>query len=405
MGKILLFSGWQTCNIGDIGHTFGTLRYLEEFVPEASVTVGIFNSNDAVLRLLNARFPAVEVVSADYADLTVPSPLRDLFDASDLIIQNSGMHYNTLYGLEPVMLRACVERNKAFGLYGQSFDGFGDDREEIVQMLSRADFIFCRDRKSLDYLNECSVTPGVLDFGPDGCFGIDVADDAAATDYLQRVGLEPGNFITVTLRSNVPNLKGPANRLTPEVVTDAHEKEHNRWAAKLIELIIAWVAETEIKVLLAPEIDKEIDGARRLIWEKLPEDIRSFVVCRDRPFWTVDEAAAIYSRAKTVVSMEPHSCIMALANGVPAVHCYVRKHGVKAYMFDDIGLGKWLHDIESVPAEDVLEQLLRIENDPHAARRDVDAAMERVHEASRRMSAPIRKRLETATAVAEPVLV
>lgn len=404
MGNILLFSGWQTCNIGDIGHTFGTLRYLEEFVPEASVSVGIFNSNDDVLRVLGERFPKVRVVPADYNELAGPSPLRDLFDESDLIIQNSGMHYNTLYGLEPTLLRVCSEQGKPFGLYGQSFDGFGDDVEEVVQMLSTADFIFCRDRNSLDYLKECGVTSSVMDFGPDGCFGIDVTDDAAALRYLQQVGLESGEFITVTLRSNVPNLNGHGNRLTPTVVTEDAAREHDRWAARLIELITSWVTKTGIKVLLAPEIDKEMDGARQLIWEKLPANIRSSVVCRNRPFWTVDEAAAIYARAKAVVSMEPHSCIIALANGVPALHYYVRKHGVKAFMFEDIGLGKWLHDIETIPVPDVLEQLLFIESNPEQARRDVADAMSRVHEASRRMSEPIRNRLSGVASAPEPVL-
>lgn len=37
--RILLRSSWQTVNIGDIGHTPGVIRLLEQYLPEAEVTL------------------------------------------------------------------------------------------------------------------------------------------------------------------------------------------------------------------------------------------------------------------------------------------------------------------------------------------------------------------------------
>ena len=44
--KVLLYSGWNTHNIGDQGHTPGTLRFLEKNFPEAIITVWLYKTND-----------------------------------------------------------------------------------------------------------------------------------------------------------------------------------------------------------------------------------------------------------------------------------------------------------------------------------------------------------------------
>ena len=77
--------------------------------------------------------------------------------------------------------------------------------------------------------------------------------------------------------------------------------------------------------------------------------------------------------------MEPHSCIIGLANGVPAIHYYSPKHGVKAKMFADIGLGKWLHNIDTDAVENVLKPLFDIVENREAALREVQTAMAQVH--------------------------
>jgi hypothetical protein len=59
---ILLQSAWDTINIGDIGHTPGTLRVLEEHLPEVKVVLWASKLDDRVEALLRRRFPKVEIL-------------------------------------------------------------------------------------------------------------------------------------------------------------------------------------------------------------------------------------------------------------------------------------------------------------------------------------------------------
>src|SRR3954470_7704379 len=65
---VLLQSAWATKNIGDVGHTPGTLRFLEQYLPEAKVVVWAANTNAAVDAMLRSRFPKVEVVKGSLAE-------------------------------------------------------------------------------------------------------------------------------------------------------------------------------------------------------------------------------------------------------------------------------------------------------------------------------------------------
>src|SRR5690349_16984009 len=51
--RILLYSGWAHHNIGDVGHTPGTLRYLSQHLPEVRITCWLRKSKPAVLAMLS----------------------------------------------------------------------------------------------------------------------------------------------------------------------------------------------------------------------------------------------------------------------------------------------------------------------------------------------------------------
>ena len=48
----------------------------------------------------------------------------------------------------------------------------------------------------------------MLEFGPDGCFGIDVRDDERGLATMKKLGLEEKKFITVQIRTNTPKAPG-----------------------------------------------------------------------------------------------------------------------------------------------------------------------------------------------------
>lgn len=382
--SILLLSGWATHNIGDVGHTPGTLRYLTEHLPDTRVTVLISKTNDAVTGMLKKRFPNVAILQGkiDNNGKCDTSELQSAFDGADLVMQNSGMLYNRFWGPPIGILYACKAKDKAFGMYGQSFDGMRpSEAETLPKFYSRASFMFTRDTESLKYLRSLPITPAVLEFGPDGCFGIDVRDDEKANAFMAAKGLKPREFVCVILRSDAAELGSEKD--DPAVKAKAAERL-KVWTAKLIDVVTQVVRTTGLTVALVPEVEKEIWAAKSLIFEKLPDDVRAKVVCRDT-WWNVDEACSLYAQAHSMVAMEPHSVIMALAAGTPAIHFYSLAHGTKAWMFRDVGLSDWGIDIDAEPADHVAVAVRRIEENYPLARHKVARAMAGVHARSAEM--------------------
>ncbi len=367
--KILLYSGWNTKNIGDQGHTPGTLYYLDTYFPEASITLWLSKTNDETIALLKKRFPKIRMVSGsmDKQGKADNMELQEAFDGTDLLMHNSGMHYNSFWPA-PSILEACINNDTPICLYGQTFDGFKkEDKERMISNLSKAKAIYCRDNESYYYLRKIGVSTPILEFGPDGCFGIDLRNDAKAETYMKNHGLASREFITVTIRTNVSGGAMPLTLDEMEAGYSGGEREDpmaqvNLWAAKLREVIIHWVKNTGLKVLLVPEVEREIVQGKQWIYDRLPVDIRENVV-HMAEWWNMDMACSIFRFAHTVVNVEPHSCIMALANGTPIIHFFSPQHGLKAWMFRDIGLPEWLIDIDREPATTAIEALMGIYDD------------------------------------------
>lgn len=59
---LLVVSGWQNVNIGDMAHTPGLLHILETFLPEAKIILWKrSNATEAVKQLLGNNFPDVSI--------------------------------------------------------------------------------------------------------------------------------------------------------------------------------------------------------------------------------------------------------------------------------------------------------------------------------------------------------
>ena len=372
--RILLHSNWQTINIGDIGHTPGTLAILEKHLPGVQVTLWAAALNKPVEDMLRRRFPNVPIVRGRFAagGKLSDAALQKAFDEADLYLYNSGM------GLSAAPLRFCRAAGKPYGVYGQSVEPRQFEREkDFAELLTTAAFVYARDSVSLKTMKEMGVRCPVTEFAPDGCFGIDVRDDDRAAAYLKGLGLADRQFITVTLRTNTGKLDGSDSPNNPRNPTPQQKQADEERALKLREVITAFMRKTGLAVLNTVEVDKEITHNRRMLLDPLPEDVRKRVFHRDT-FWNADEAAGIFARARAVVCHEPHSCIIALANGTPALHPASAQHGPKRWMFKDLGLGQWLFDIDAEPAGRISDALLAVHGDFNAARAAVDAAMKLV---------------------------
>ncbi len=394
---ILLHSAWDTINIGDIGHTPGTLRLIEQHLPDVHVILWASKIDDRIRAMLLRRFPKLEIVQGTLAG-SAPADvaLRAAIDRCDLFIRNSGMGQDTSF------MSYCRARGKPYGLYGQSYFASmveGKGAAERIGLLNAAAFIYTRETKTLAVLRAAGVKPPVLEFGPDGCFGIDVRDDERGLAFMRRAGLEERKFITVELRTNTPKFPGLDDTRTPKLnplhPTPEQIADDTRRAGVYRELMTAWIRQTGHKVLIAPETIKELGHNRRLLFDPLPADLKQHVVnCDD--FWNADEAASIFARAHTVVCHEPHSPIIALANGTPILHAYSAFHGLKYWMFHDLGLDDWLLEFDSTPAEKMIAALMRIHADYPAAQAKAAQAVRLVQERQRHTMATVTKVLAAA---------
>ena len=90
---VLLQAAWATKNIGDVGHTPGTLRFLEQYLPQAKVILWAANTNAQVDAMLKRRFPNVEVVKGSLAQKD--GAVQRAIQRSDFFLRGPGMGQST----------------------------------------------------------------------------------------------------------------------------------------------------------------------------------------------------------------------------------------------------------------------------------------------------------------------
>ncbi|WP_425618149.1 polysaccharide pyruvyl transferase family protein [Anatilimnocola sp. NA78] len=370
---VLLQCAWAVKNIGDIGHTPGTLRFLEQYLPDAKVILWAANTNQQVDAMLKKRFPQVEIVKGSLAQKD--GPVQEAIQRSDFFLRGPGMGQSTDF------MKYCNKIGKPWGLQGQSYFPdmvTGPGADERIALLNSAAFIYCRDSKTLKTLQDVGVKPPVLEFAPDGCFGIDVRDEEKALARMKKHGLEEKKFITLQLRTHSPSSPGVDDKrpqkLNPLHPTPENIADDKRRAKVYQDLIARWVKETGWKVVIAPEVYKEMEYNKQFVYDPLPDDLKKHVVNFDE-FWNVDEACSFYARAHTVICHEPHTPIMALAVGTPMMHTFSEFHSPKCWMFKDIGLEDWAPEFDSTSAAKMSEILLGIHRNYPAAEGRVKKAM------------------------------
>lgn len=387
---ILLCYSWSHSNIGDIGITPGMLHLLRQYIPDAKVTV-VANAKAKVTEAyLSERFPGTAVVASPF-NLSVKKNTKEFqeaFDRADIVLYNSGTtlsfgrwerNWNRTMPLAMPLFMAR-DAGKAYGIYCQSFEKFAWPSDALfVPLLSKANFVFARDGDSLEYLRSLDVKPPVMRWGPDATFAFNLRDEDAAGAFMKKHDLKPREFITITIRTSIQGF--------------LDKKREEAHAAKMRQLIETWVDRTGHDVLICPEVEWEIEPARKLILERLPKRILPHIRFKS-DFWLPDEAFSVYARAEAIVSMEQHSIILALAAGTPVILPRFLENGRKAWMLRDLGIEEWLFDIDTDPEEKITAALLDIHNDYDAALGKVKSAMHIVHEGQRETMAIVRKTID-----------
>lgn len=368
-GTILIVSGWQDINIGDIAHTPGLLNVLQTFLPDAELILWKKSRGSEVELWLSNNFPGVRIVHGEVdTDFNVSSKeVTDAFSRSDIMIHGSGPSVVGSANLE-----AWVKATgKPFGIFGTTIQNIDD---KLKSLLKKASFIFTRETASLEVLRNNGIDTANMMFVPDATFFMNLADKDRADIFMKEKGLDHGKYICV-----IPRLRRtPYYLIRPESYTEEQvksidelnnskkEEDHS----KLREVIIAWVRETGNRVLVCPEMTYQIDIMDELLINPLPDDVKPYVT--KRGYWLPDEAASVYSHAFAVLSFECHSPILSLVNGTPAFYLRQPEDTIKGQMYYDLELSDWVFEIEKVSGSDIAGRLKQVISDYDAAKKKVE---------------------------------
>jgi polysaccharide pyruvyl transferase WcaK-like protein len=389
--RILVRSGWQWENIGDIAHTPGLIALLEKHIPEARVTLFSAGLGGGARDMLQGRFPRLAIIES--LDLTPGGPLEKAFDESHVLIHGSSA------GVQRQHLDLWRKRSsKPYGLFGvtvsltqEAASPKLDDATKSA--LDSAAFLYTRETHSLANVRSSGVKAKTIDFAPDATFSMDVADEPAAKAYLARTGLAEKPFIAV-----IPRLRytpyhefkkpsyGPEEAKRRDEINNRHKHED---AAKLREVVVAWVRKTGGRVLLCAEMTYELGMIGPLLYDPLPDDVKRNVVPR-KEYWLPGEASSIYRHARAVVSCECHSPIMALFHGTPAFYIRQPEDTIKGQMYADLGVGDWAPHIEQTSAQALVGLVISTLSNPDEARRRARAAAAKAQTLQARAMAHIR---------------
>ena len=215
----------------------------------------------------------------------------------------------------------------------------------------------------------------MMEFGPDGAFAVDLRNDAAVDAFLKANDLRDGEFLCCIprLRFTPYWLIKPGTKLDEQKnVRNEAMKEHDH--APLREAIASVVRETKMKVLVCPEDASQMAIGKEMLVDKLPAEVRSRVVWREK-YWLTDEAVSTYRRSAGLFGNEMHSPIMCIGNGIPAIVCRWAEQTTKGDMWRTIGLGDWLFDLDvDADKKKVAPAVLAMAKDPAAARAKAEKA-------------------------------
>ncbi len=377
---ILVRSGWQTINIGDIAHTPGLLAIIEREIPQAQVILWPPSVEGETEAMLRKRFPRMQIVKGGLNAQNAPdSPeLREAFRSADLLMHGSAASVSA----QPQFEAWKAATGKPYGFFGVGFTLEGEAAGRALNpamrtLLDHSAFLFTRETDSLANLKKAGIQAAQMEFAPDGTFSMDITDEPRANAYLQMTGLVPGRFIAM-----VPRLRyTPYQRIrkvdwTPEETKrrmEVNDKFAEQDHAKLREAAIAYVRKTGGKVLLCPEMTYEIDEMDRLLFDPLPADIKPNVV-RRKTFWLPSEATSVYKHAVAVISCECHSPILAAIQSTPPLYIHQPEDGIKGQMWNDIGLHDWYFQVDQTTGEQIASRVLEIAAKPDTARKKAATA-------------------------------
>src|ERR1035441_1363360 len=172
--SILLISGWNLYNIGDVAITPGFLQLAQKHFPAARITMLASSYPKEITAYLTPKFPNLKILPMEFhAGKNLTPAMEEAFRAADLLVLNSGMTMSYgYYGLEwdrymprPLAFMKARELGVPYGVYGHSFDKVEPQADILYRDIFRtAAFVYTRDSESLKVLKSAGVASPEMAF-------------------------------------------------------------------------------------------------------------------------------------------------------------------------------------------------------------------------------------------------
>jgi polysaccharide pyruvyl transferase WcaK-like protein len=355
---VLLVSGWQTVNIGDIAHTPGMLNLLYSYIPGIKVTLWPNDINLEEEQMLYRYFPELTIVYDDHAYGNKPGGemVEKAISDADFLLHGSGPNI-----VGQAKIDMWKERTrKSFGIFGVTI---GEVWNNLKQTLEGSSFIYTRETHSIKILKDEGVKCDDIGFAPDATFFMPNRNDESARFYMESRGLESRKFICVAPRSRYTpyhriHTRNNWNQERINFVIGENQKYHEVDHAKMRHVITHWVRETGNKVVLVPEMEYQTELFEPYLYNPLPDDVKPHIVMH--PYWQPDDAASLYAQATCVISAECHSPIISLINGTPAFYIRQPSDTIKGQMYYDLGMDDYVFEIEQTSGQQIADRLMEV---------------------------------------------
>ena len=324
-------------NIGTAAHAPGTLAVLQKYLgPDIRITVWADAPLSGPLaKMMRRHFPEVNIVSGS-PDGSGSPELKKAAEEADLFLVSSG---ESVAGSVRRSMDEFQQRTgKPAGAYAIGF------HPDALPWIDRMAFAWFRDPVSAENAAKRSVCP-VQGWAPDAVFDFDCADEEGAAAFLAEHDLKPGGFICcIPGQRHTPRWNYFDVPARPDLdAVNARWEEHDN--APLLPVIRDAAGRFGLKVLICAEQVSELPLIRRLVYDRLPPEIRTCCVPQER-LWSPDLALGVYRASRGVFGVEMHSQVMAVGSGIPAVLLRHPQFGTKSGMWQSIGLADWLIDAE-----------------------------------------------------------
>jgi colanic acid/amylovoran biosynthesis protein len=286
------------------------------------------------------------------AQRVLPPALRrtlDEYRAADVVITTGGTYLVEHYDLAGRLLsfEVALAARKPLVFYTQSLGPFRRPgvRSALERILSQADLVLLRDALSQQHAADLGGRTDHLRVAPDCVFSLANADRLTMaatarrfTDQPLRVAVSVRDWTHFTTRDPVDGMR---DYLAAVRAATVH----------LVERHGARVTFVSTCQGIAEYAHDDARTAREVV-DLLPPHVRSAVTVDDH-FHEPRQLLELLSGFDLVVATRMHFAIMALAAGVPVIP--IAYEFKMRELFGHLGQAKWVHDIESITPEALVQ--------------------------------------------------